>query len=148
MVYRFFALCCLSYLLACSDEEKLTLDPSRCGSPIQIVDVLLVVEVDSFALIDASVTDRCLSVTVGASGCGSEGWNMDLITLGQVAESNPTQTSAELVFDDGVPAGQPICAAFIEETYEFDLSPYLTDGALPTIFTLGTPRGSRTFAVD
>jgi hypothetical protein len=140
-------LLCSFLLFTCSEEEDFAFDPA-CGPPIQIVDVLVVAEVDTFDLIEATVTDRCLTVTIGSSGCGTEGWSLDLVTLGQVAESNPTQTSAELLFDDGVPNGQPDCQAYFTETYAFDLSPYLTDGALPTVLTLNSPKTSSQVAVD
>lgn len=95
---------------------------------------------DGFALIDASVEGRCLRVTIGTTACGSQGWELDLVTDGSVGESLPTQSSARLLFTNPA-AGGITCQAEIEESYVFDLSNYLDEGALPTQLTLiGTDR--------
>ncbi|MCP9234869.1 hypothetical protein [Lewinella sp. JB7] len=107
-----------------------------CGPDIKIVDVIVDPTGDDFQLLEARITDLCLQVTIEATGCSSQGWRMELHTLGEVAESQPTQTSARLIFDDGVPAGDFTCQAQIVETYTFDLSPYLTPQTLPTRFSL------------
>ncbi|MBB4079786.1 hypothetical protein GGR28_002413 [Lewinella aquimaris] len=122
-------------LTACNDDDDNAFRLA-CGPDIQIVDVIVEREFDDFHLDSARVTDLCLEVTISASGCGSQGWTLDLITFGEVAESYPTQTSARLLFDDGVADGDFTCAAYITETYTFDLSPYLTPGTLPTVLSL------------
>ncbi|CAH1001685.1 hypothetical protein LEM8419_02591 [Neolewinella maritima] len=133
---RFFPACVLALLLtACGDDDD-QIPRLLCGPDITIGDVLVAREFDSFTLVDAKVTDLCLEVTVSATGCSSQGWTMELFTFGEVAESLPTQTSARLLFDDGVDAAEFTCQAEVTETYSFDLSPYLTPDALPTEFTL------------
>ena len=107
-----------------------------CGPAIQLRDPLPRLTSDYFSIVDASVEDFCLSVTISATGCSTGAWEVNLHSTGAVAESYPTQTEALLVFDDGVGENEMTCQAMIEETYQFDLSPYLASGALPTTFTL------------
>lgn len=111
-----------------------------CGSAI-IIDVNRVnADSDGFALVDASVEGMCLTVTIATTGCSSQGWELDLVTSGNIAESLPTQSGARLIFANPA-AGGITCQAEIQETYVFDLSDYLTEGALPTRLTLeGTDR--------
>jgi hypothetical protein len=125
-------------LSACSvDDTDLSLD-TDCGVPIQLVDVLLTVETDTFQLLAARAVDRCLEVTIEASGCSTDDWTLDLVSLGEVAESMPTQTSAQLLFDDGVEGVS--CEALLQRSYFFDLRPYLTEQTLPSRLTLGRNR--------
>ncbi|MGB3800647.1 MAG: hypothetical protein WA952_12605 [Lewinella sp.] len=125
----------LAAVSSCSKEEDFEFRP-ECGAPIRIVDALVEIETDDYRLLDLSVDDRCLSVRISATGCSAANFAMDLLTRGEVKESSPTQTSARLIFDDGVPAGDVTCQAEVEQTFSFDLAAYLTDGALPTNFTL------------
>ena len=119
---------------ACQDDDDFVANPD-CGDPIIITGQPLGPSSDNFSLAAATVEGLCLTVQIGASGCSSDGWTLDLLTDGSVAESFPTQTSARLVFDDQVPGGVT-CQAFFTETFSFDLSPYLDAGALPTNLTL------------
>ena len=111
-------------------------ETSDCGQPIRVRHPLPRLTSDFFRVADASVEGLCLSVTVAATGCGSEGWSAALHTDGLVAESSPTQTQALLVFDDGVGEDGITCQAIVEQTFTFDLSPYLTEASLPTVFRL------------
>lgn len=126
-------------LLSC---EKSDPDTPRelCGSAI-IIDADRVNDPsDGFGLLEASVEGKCLTVTIATTGCSAQGWELDLVTSGNIAESLPTQSGARLIFTNPA-AGGITCQAEIQETYVFDLSGYLTEGALPTRFTLdGTDR--------
>ncbi|WP_157975937.1 hypothetical protein [Lewinella sp. IMCC34191] len=108
---------------------------SDCGALIQVRDPMPRLTSDDYQVVNAEVDGLCLSVTISATGCSSQAWRVALHTSGAVAESSPTQTDALLVFDDGVGENEMTCQAIMEETYQFDLSPYLAD-ALPTVFTL------------
>ena len=109
---------------------------SDCGVLIQVRDPMPRLTSDFFQVVAATVEDRCLSVTISATGCSSDAWRVALHTDGRVAESSPTQTQALLVLDDGVEEDGVTCQMIIEETYTFDLQPYLTDAVLPTSFSL------------
>ena len=122
----------------CGNEESAGAGTAvtDCGQEIQVRHPLPRLTSDNYQIVEASVDGRCLSVTISATGCSSQAWRVGLHTTGEVAESSPTQTSALLVFDDGVGENEMTCQAIIEETYRFDLTPYLDEGDLPTTFTL------------
>ncbi|PPK88189.1 hypothetical protein CLV84_1154 [Neolewinella xylanilytica] len=119
----------------CSDDARETVRTTDCGPVIQVRDPMPRLTSDAYTVVGASADGLCLSVTISATGCSSEPWRVALHTDGAVAESSPTQTTALLVFDDGVGENEMTCQAIIEETYQFDLGPYLAD-ALPTTFSL------------
>ena len=107
-----------------------------CGPSIQVRDPMPRLTSDFFEIVQATVADRCLTVKLSASGCSTEFWRVALHTDGRVAESSPTQSQALLVFDDGVEEDGVTCQMIIEQSYTFDLAPYLTDAVLPTRFSL------------
>lgn len=107
-----------------------------CGTLIQVRDPLPRLTSDFFEIVEATVDGRCLAVKLSASGCSTDSWRVALHTDGRVAESSPTQTQALLIFDDGVEEDGVTCQMIIEQTFTFDLSPYLTDAVLPTSFSL------------
>lgn len=103
-----------------------------CGTEIQVRDPLPRMTSDNFQVVSARAEGQCLTVTISATGCSAAGWQLALWSTGEIRESLPTQTSALLIFDDGVGANEMTCQAIIEETYQFDLAPLLADGDLPT----------------
>ncbi|THH40692.1 hypothetical protein [Neolewinella litorea] len=122
----------LAFLLfSCEKDEALTLD---CGPDIRIVGSVEGLASDHYNLESAHVDGRCLTVEIGASGCTSEFWKLDLVTTGDVAESNPTQSSARLIFDDNV--DEFTCQAYLTREFSFDLSPYLSEEDLPSELSL------------
>lgn len=142
MKYYFSFLILASLLVvSCQDDDDLNLI-NDCGPAITDVPEFSIPSGDWFDMIDLSVEGTCLTVTVGASGCSSEAWTMDLVTDGSIAESFPTMTSAQLIFNDAVD-GEVSCQAYFNETYLFDLSAYL-GGALPTNLTVIGPDTLRT----
>lgn len=128
---------------ACQDDDD-GLTVSTCGPPIMIALDNSFPFSDDFILVSHSTEGTCLTVTIGASGCGDEGWTLGLRTDGSVAESIPTQTHARLIFDDQVPGGGASCLAYFELTETFDLSEYLNAGALPSVLTLTGPDAEQT----
>ena len=129
-------LCLLALLLSgCSDDDD-PIRPRTCGPAITIGDGLITQEFDGFELVDARVDGLCLEVTIAATSCSTANWSMELFTFGEVLESFPTQTSARLLFDDGLDETDFTCQVILTETYAFDLSPYLRPATLPTRLTL------------
>ena len=128
----------VALFFACQDDDDARPLPDCEGTPILITQLTDFPDSDDFAFESFSVEGTCLTVTVGASGCTADGWTMTLRTDGSVAESIPTQTSARLIFDDGVDGGAT-CQAFFNRSFTFDLSEYLTAGALPSNLTLRGP---------
>jgi len=134
----------LAFLPACLDDDDSDNEPAFCGTPIVVADQTDAPASDNFTLVSHSTDGLCLTVTIGASGCSQEGWTLDLRTDGSVAESVPTQTNARLIFNDQVPGMGESCLAYFELTKTFDLSAYLTNGALPTVLSLTGPDEQQT----
>lgn len=133
MKYSFIIFLVLCFL-SCDKSDPAT-PRELCGSAIIIDADRMDADSDGFAIVDATVEGTCLTVTIATTGCSSQGWELDLVTSGNIAESLPTQSGARLIFANPA-AGGITCQAEIQETYVFDLSDYLTAGALPTLFTL------------
>ena len=124
-------------LPGCADDDDPAQDISRtCGPAITVGSELVNRQSDHFTLVDARVDGRCLEVTIAATSCSSTNWSLHLFTFGEVLESFPTQTSARLLFDDGLDETDFTCQVILTETYAFDLSPYLSPSSLPTRLTL------------
>ena len=131
----FFAL--LPFLfLACSDDDDAT-PIVDCGPEIEFFDLTVIPASDGYTITEATVTDRCLEVTLAATGCSAEAWTAELLTNGVVAESSPTQTSAFLTVD--LQQDSIVCQAVFQRTFTFDLRPYLTDAVLPSRFRIQGP---------
>ncbi|MEM7575667.1 MAG: hypothetical protein AAF433_22375 [Bacteroidota bacterium] len=122
------------FFFGCPSDDDMPPTP-LCGDLIQIVEEIPPVA-DIPQNIEASVDGLCLSITIGHSGCSPEPWTMELFTLGDIAESIPTQSQAYFVFNDAAPGESQACLAFFTETFEFDLTPYLAD-ALPSTLRIG-----------
>ena len=129
-MYRFFPLFpLLIALISCSEDSMDVPFRPECGAPIQLVDAYDAVHEDSFLLQTIAVSDRCLAVTVAASGCTDQHFEMVLLTHGSIVESSPTRATAQLIFNRGE-AGE--CEGLLEKTFAFDLSPYLSENELPS----------------
>lgn len=124
----------IALFMACEKAETNT-PAQNCGPDIEINADRVNDASDNFALVAANVEGKCLTVTIAATGCGSDAWKLELVTDGAIAESLPTQSAARLLFTDPA-AGGITCQAEIQATYEFDLSDYLTDEVLPTELSL------------
>jgi hypothetical protein len=124
----------ITVFMACEKADTNTPAPN-CGRAIEINASRVNDASDNFALVAANIEGKCLTVTIAATGCGAQGWQLDLVTDGAIAESLPTQSAARLLFTDPA-AGGITCQAEIQATYEFNLSDYLTDDVLPTQFSL------------
>lgn len=139
-MHRHLLVYCLLGFLSAScgdDDDRDDLLRLLCGPEIEIIDVLVTREFDTFRLISANVEGLCLEVVIEGAGCKQDDWSLDLLTFGEVMKSNPTQTSARLIFDDGLPDGFLGCLTVARKTYSYDLMPYLGPrGVLPTNLTL------------
>ncbi len=107
-----------------------------CGPAIQVRNPLPRLTSDGFTVVYAEASGTCLSVTISATGCSSEGWRVNLWANEETPDAPSATPGGLLIFDDGVGADEMTCQAIVEETYEFDLSPYLTEDRLPASFTI------------
>jgi len=78
----------------------------------------------NFTFVDAEITDDCLNVTIGASGCDGNTWGFSLVDSGAITESSPEQRylKFQLVNDEA-------CLAFFERTVSFDLRSLQINGS-------------------
>ncbi len=106
---------------------------TECGAPIKVRNPLPRFTTDNFTVVSVSADGRCLTVTLSATGCSSEGWRLDLWAEGQPGP----ETGGLLIFDDGVGEDEMTCQAIVEKTYQFDLTPFLGPTPLPVNFSLG-----------
>ncbi|WP_116126667.1 hypothetical protein [Lewinella sp. IMCC34183] len=118
----------------CGDENPDTVAPALtdCGPAIRVRNPLPRLTTDDFRVVEASADGLCLSVTLSATGCSSQAWKVTLWAEGEPGDA----PGGILIFDDGVGENEMTCQAIVEETYTFDLTPYLGDGPRPATFGL------------
>jgi hypothetical protein len=75
-------------------------------------------ESDFYNLINAEITDNCLTIEISASGCDGSTWSMVLVDSGDVIETFPVQRVLKFVFTN-----DEDCLAVFEQQRSFDLSP-------------------------
>ena len=109
---------------------------SACGPAIQVRNPLPRLTSDPFTVVSAEAEGRCLTVVLSATGCSAEGWRVDLWANEETPGEPSVTPGGLLIFDDGVGPDEMTCQAIVEQRYQFDLSPYLTDDRLPATFTL------------
>lgn len=80
-----------------------------------------------------SVDGTCVEISYTWVGCSDQGRPLRLLTTGDVAESLPTQTSAQLRFS--ALGGPDPCVILEDQRDTFDVAPYIGT-ALPTRLTL------------
>lgn len=112
---------------SCTKDEALSPD---CGADIQILESVEGLQSDTFLLESLEVDDLCLTIVIGASGCTSANWTLDMVTTGDISGNDPSESSATFLFDDGV--SEFTCQAYLTRDFSFDLSPYLSAEELPT----------------
>jgi hypothetical protein len=76
-----------------------------------------------FSVIDVSINQDCLSLTIGDSGCDPENWNTNLLTTDAVLESNPVQKNLKIEV-----VNNELCGAVFEKIKTIDLTPIQNDG--------------------
>jgi len=76
-----------------------------------------------FSIEDVSISQDCLSVTIGDSGCNPENWDINLLTTNAVMESNPPQKNLKIEV-----VNNEVCLAVFEKTKVFDLTPIQNNG--------------------
>ena len=116
----------------CGDENLDATAPALtdCGPAIQVRNPMPRFKSDNFRVVNASADGLCLSVTLSATGCSSEAWKLALWAEGEPG----TEAYGMLVFDDGVGGDEMTCQSIVEETYRFDLTPYLGEVPRPVTF--------------
>lgn len=127
---RLLTLAALLLLAACSNDDDQPV-VSFCNPPVTISDERP--PSDDFTLVDAIIADRCLALSVAASGCEEDDFSASLWTDGHFALSDPPQAGVDLIFDDG----NTDCEAVITTTFQFDLTPYIPLDSGPVRLNIG-----------
>lgn len=73
---------------------------------------------DGYMIESVMLDGDCLEITIGASGCDGESWEVRLFDAAAIAESLPPQRSIRIDFSN-----QELCQAFFQRTFVFDLTP-------------------------
>lgn len=71
-----------------------------------------------FVIDTAFITNHCLNITIGASGCDGSSWGGALYDEGVIMESYPIQRNIKFVLTN-----EELCLAYFTKTFTFDLQP-------------------------
>ena len=100
---------------------------------ITIVDKDLYADLDSanFTFVNAEITNDCLNIEIGASGCDGNTWRFSLVDSGDIAESSPEQRFLKFQL-----INEELCLAFFKRIVSFDLKPLRINGSNEVIFNI------------
>ncbi len=102
-------------------DQSLIIDNERYASQ----------SLDSFTISDVTLTEHCLEITYGASGCDGNFWHIELVDSGGIMESLPVQRDLRLKFTNN-----ESCLAVFSKTTSFDLSPAMLENEEAILFNL------------
>lgn len=113
---NFTILVCFIFLafMSCDKKEDSTdCDDTLITSPI--IDVAY--PNDDVTIISASITEDCLSIKYGASGCDGNSWDVELLDANKVDGISNPQITLRLSLDN-----KEECEAYITKERSFDIS--------------------------
>lgn len=76
-----------------------------------------------YTVTDVAINEDCLIITITATGCDGNTWDMQLLDSGSVEESNPSQRYVKFFL-----VNNEACLAEISRTTSFDLSTLQIEG--------------------
>ncbi|GAA0730801.1 hypothetical protein GCM10009430_42320 [Aquimarina litoralis] len=111
-------------ILSCSNDDDNNVAPTNC-------DMTTLISATEFAdgpsdpvsINSISITDNCLKINFGSSGCDGDTWQLNLIDSGIVLESDPPQRNLRLSLSN-----EEACLAFITQELDFDISNLQVEG--------------------
>ncbi|MBW1297343.1 hypothetical protein [Aquimarina litoralis] len=111
-------------ILSCSNDDDNNVTPTNC-------DLITLISASEFAdgpsdavtISSLTITDNCLKINFGASGCDGDTWQLNLIDSGTVMESDPPQRNLRLSLRN-----EEACLAFITQELDFDISNLQVEG--------------------
>jgi hypothetical protein len=117
-----FSLGALLFLASCqSDDDKSSV--SKCDFDVIIDGDLFVVPTpDPFTIVNAEIINDCLEITIGASGCDGNSWDVNLISNYPITNEFTVGTDLSLKF-----VNIEDCEAFLMSTYSFNLAEIYED---------------------
>ncbi len=89
-----------------------------CGPAVAVSSSRFLESSDDFTILQAVITDDCLTLEIAASGCDGTNWSADLVDSGTILESLPLQRNVALKFTN-----PEECTAVIRQQLSFDLYP-------------------------
>ena len=129
-LYKFLWFASVIFLFSC-EEDIVTLD-GECGPRISIVgNTDFMNNSDPFTILDANVSDDCLSLTIQyGGGCG----DVEGSLFGRMVLSPNTSQlfSVLLFFDDN-----DDCEALVQQTFDFDITPLQISGFDEVFLSIG-----------
>ena len=117
------ALCFIN--MQCDDNDDINRSSGICDETTIINhDLYENLNSANFTFIEEEITNDCLHIEIGASGCDGNTWGFNLVDSGAVAESSPEQRYLKFQL-----INEELCLAFFERTVSFDLTPLQIDGS-------------------
>jgi hypothetical protein len=119
----FIGVCALLFIYSCNNDDNDDNEDNNMQCDFETIidlDVYEIASPSTYSIINAEVNENCLEITIGASGCDSENWEVKLasdypLVAGDVGGVN---ISLKLTNNE-------VCLAYFETTYSFDLSELL-----------------------
>lgn len=116
---KLFILCVVSgiFFSSCSDDDNNSPN-SDCDKNIIVNEARFAqTSTENYHLENIVLNENCLEITIGASGCDSESWEINLIASEMVVETSPVQHLLKIdLFNP------EDCTAYIQKTISFDIS--------------------------
>ncbi len=111
---RLFIFGLLLCLIACSSDDEMTL----CDDEV-IVDQNFYQNgpQGDVTIIEALISEDCLEITFGASGCDGNSWVIDLVDSGVILRTTDVQRDLRLALENN-----ESCLAYFTRTISFDIT--------------------------
>ena len=120
MILRIYLLAVTCAAFSSCAESEGPGDTLVCGVPVVVNDQLYdELKSDPHEISDVTIDGDCLQMTLTASGCDGDTWEMMLIGSSMVAESLPEQRYLRLSFRQ-----TEACLAVISKEVKFDITPF------------------------
>lgn len=114
--------------VSCKGDDMICCGPpyiTNCNKNAVIDEVVYQqILIDNYVINNLVLNGGCLEITVSASGCDPNNWDMNFIASEVVVETNPIEykTKVELINNE-------TCLAVFQKTVSFDLTPLQISGA-------------------
>jgi hypothetical protein len=124
-----FSLCALLVLVSCQSDDNSSV--SECDFNVIIDgDLFELPSPSPYTVVNAEISDDCLEITIGSSGCDGNSWEVDLISNYPI--TNDFTIGADLSLKL---VNLELCEAYITSAYSFNLSE-ISDDNLNAVFNL------------
>ena len=115
----------LFFLNSCSDNDDIATKVSNCDQQAQIVEegIFNTIETYNYQISNVVLNQDCLEITIWASGCDANNWEMKLFSHNNFSTVIPLQRFAKIEL-----INNEICLAIFQKTVSFDLAPFQVQG--------------------